>query len=77
VIDYKLDKISEIFYRNPNEPWHEISWHMQKYADWLTAEYALQKQSASSLAEADGWYNRRVSWFRELKEPEEIKIKGF
>ncbi|KAJ0421512.1 hypothetical protein BJY00DRAFT_109793 [Aspergillus carlsbadensis] len=76
-IDYKLDKISGICFCNPNLTWRGIARGMQKYADWLRAEYALRKQSSNSPAEADAWYNRRLSWFRELIEPEEIEIEGF
>ncbi|CEL11003.1 hypothetical protein ASPCAL14110 [Aspergillus calidoustus] len=77
VVDYERDKIRWNHLPSPDRLWRNTIGDIQRYADWLRAEYALRKESANSLVETDAWYNRRVSWFRELIEPEEIKIDGF
>jgi hypothetical protein len=77
VVDHKRDKLELDFAPNLNRPWELLSHCMQQYADWLTAEYARKKASGDSPLELDAWYSKRLSWFRELIEPEEIKAKGF
>ncbi|KAL2830500.1 ankyrin repeat-containing domain protein [Aspergillus cavernicola] len=49
---------------------------MKRYAKWLKGEYARWKEPVNADAEADAWYAKRVSWFRELMQAMEVEIDG-
>ncbi|KAL3459196.1 hypothetical protein BJX64DRAFT_206727 [Aspergillus heterothallicus] len=76
-VNENLDLMECTYVPDPDRPWRGLARNLQRYADWLEAEYSSLQGSAASESQTDAWYTRRVAWLQEMVQAEEIKRAGF
>jgi hypothetical protein len=80
-VDHKNDRfVDNVTIVSPgSEPMIDLSTPMAEYAFWLQHEYFRSRNRPTNLAK-DGWYERRMSWFRELMDIMQVRdseiVKG-
>jgi hypothetical protein len=73
-VDHKSDRFVDnvsIFYPDGGLM-IDLSTPMAEYAFWLQHEYFRSRTSSTDLAK-EGWYERRMSWFRELMDVMQVR----
>ncbi|KAJ5809520.1 uncharacterized protein N7503_001738 [Penicillium pulvis] len=73
-VDYKNDRFVRSITVGLPEAYSplSLSTSMAEYAFWLQHEYFRSKTRMESITK-EGWYERRMSWFRELKDIMQVR----